>query len=202
MVKNVIFDLGAVLIEWDPALAFADNFDTRAEAEDWMHRIGFHDWNRVQDGGRSFSEGLAAARAQHGALADPLKGYLAAFHLTIEKPVPGSWQIVQALVARDVPLYAITNWAADTWPAALQAYPQLEQAFRDIVVSGQAGLLKPGAAIYELLMQRNGLIAAECIFIDDSLKNVEGARALGIDAIHFTDAEELGKALSDRGLLD
>lgn len=201
MTKSVIFDLGAVLIQWDAALAFADNFDTRDQAEDWMRQIGFDGWNRQQDGGRSFADGLAAAREQHGALADPLDGYLAAFHLTIEKPVPGSWDIVDALLARDVPLYAITNWAAETWPAAVETYPRLTQVFRDIVVSGQAGLLKPDAAIYRLLLDRNGLQPQDCIFIDDSASNVEGARALGIDAILFTDAEALGHALAARGLL-
>lgn len=201
MARNVIFDLGMVLIEWDPALAFADVFDTRDAAEDWMRQIGFDGWNRLQDGGRSFADGIAAAIAQHGELAQPLADYLAAFHLTIEKPVPGSWEILEQLHDADVPLYAITNWSADTWPAAVETYPRLTQVFRDILVSGQEGLLKPEAAIYETLLRRNGLVARDCIFIDDSLKNVEGARALGIDAIHFSTAEELRSMLAARGLL-
>lgn len=198
--RNVIFDLGTVLIEWDAPLAFADVFTTRDAAEGWMRQIDFAGWNRLQDGGRTFAEGLAAARAQHGALADPLDGYLAAFPLTIEKPVPGSWEIVEALVARDVPLFAITNWAAETWPAALERYPRLGQVFRDIVVSGQVAQLKPQPGIYRLLMDRNALRPEDCIFVDDSPANVEGARALGIDAIHFTSAEMLGDELAKRGI--
>ncbi|SMO98649.1 HAD family hydrolase [Paracoccus laeviglucosivorans] len=200
MTKNVIFDLGAVLIQWDAALAFADNFDTRDQAEEWMRQIDFDGWNRLQDGGRRFAEGLDVARARHGALADPLEGYLAAFHLTIEKPVPGSWEIVEGLREQGVPLYAITNWAAETWPAAIDTYPRLTEVFRDIVVSGQVSMLKPQPEIYRLLLDRNGLSASDCIFIDDSRANVEGALALGIDAIHFTDAEALGSVLSQRGL--
>lgn len=199
---NVIFDLGMVLIEWDPALAFADVFDRRDEAEAWLEKIDFLAWNRLQDGGRSFAQGIAAARADHGDLADPLQDYVAAFDLTIEKPVPGSWEILEDLVARNVPLYAITNWSAETWPAAQQAYPRLGQVFRDIVVSGQERQLKPEPQIYQTLLQRNGLAAQDCIFIDDSVANVEGARRLGIDAIHFLDAETLAKALAERGLLD
>lgn len=199
--KSVIFDLGMVLIEWDPALAFADVFTTRAAAEDWLDQIDFHAWNRLQDGGRSFADGMAAARAQHGALADPLQDYLAAFHLTIEKPVPGSWEILEALMARDVPLYAITNWSAETWPEAQAVYPRLGQVFRDVVVSGQVAELKPAPAIYRLLLDRNGLAPQDCVFIDDSAANVEGARKLGIDAIHFTDAAALAQALTARGLL-
>ncbi|MTH78331.1 HAD family hydrolase [Paracoccus aestuariivivens] len=198
--KHVIFDLGAVLIEWDAALAFADVFTTRDAAESWMHEIGFVAWNRLQDGGRSFDDGLAAAKAEHGDLARHLKGYLAAFPVTIEKTVPGSWEILEDLATRDVPLYAITNWAAETWPAALELHPRLATVFKDIVVSGQVAQLKPDAAIYQLLMARNGLEAKDCIFIDDSAANVEGARAVGMDAIHFTGAEALARELALRGV--
>lgn len=198
--KSVIFDLGAVLIEWDAALAFADVFTSRDAAEEWMARIGFADWNRHQDGGRSFAEGLAVARAEHGDAAAALAGYLAAFPVAIEKRVPGSWEIAEALLARGVPLYALTNWAAETWPHALELHPRLSELFRDIVVSGQVHRLKPDAAIYRLLMDRNGLHPEDCIFIDDSMANVEGARALGMDAIHFTDAAALGVELARRGL--
>ncbi|WP_104493209.1 HAD family hydrolase [Paracoccus denitrificans] len=198
--KSVIFDLGGVLIDWDPALAFADVFTSRAEAEAWMKRIGFADWNRIQDGGRSFAEGVAAARAVHGDEARHLAGYPLAFPVAIEKTVPGTWAIAEALLARGVPLYALTNWSAETWPHALELHPRLGGLFADILVSGQVGVLKPEPAIYRLLMDRNGLVAEDCIFIDDSAANAEGARALGIDAIHFTGAEALGEELARRGL--
>ena len=198
--KNVIFDLGAVLIQWDAPLAFADVFTSREAAEDWLTRIDFHAWNRLQDGGRSFQDGLAAAHQQHGDEARHLAGYLDAFALTIDQPVPGSWEIAEALLARGVPMYAITNWSADTWPHALELYPRLTALFGDIVVSGQVGQLKPGPAIYRLLMDRNGLLPQDCIFIDDSPANVQGARDIGMDAIHFTDAATLAQELTRRGL--
>lgn len=198
--KSVIFDLGAVLIEWDPALAFADVFTSRAAAEAWMARIGFDGWNRAQDGGRSFAEGLQAAREAHGDEARHLAGYLAAFPLTIEKTVPGAWEIAEALLARGVPLYALTNWAAETWPDALALHPRLGGLFLDIVVSGEVGALKPAPEIYRLLMDRNGLRPEDCILIDDSPANVEGARATGMDGIRFTDAAALGAELARRGL--
>ena len=199
--KNVIFDLGAVLIEWDPALAFADIFTNRDAAEAWLERIEFHSWNRFQDGGRSFDDGISVARAGHGDEARHLAGYLDAYPLTIETPVPGTWEIAEALLARGVPLYAITNWSAETWPHALALYPRLETIFNDIVVSGQVKQLKPEPAIYRLLLDRNGLAAGDCVFIDDSIANVEGARAVGMDAIHFTGAEALSRELAARGLL-
>ncbi|RQP08275.1 MAG: HAD family phosphatase [Paracoccus sp. BP8] len=199
--KSVIFDLGGVLIDWDPALAFADVFTSRTEAEAWMARIDFPGWNRMQDGGRSFAEGLAAARAEHGDEARHLAGYLAAFPVTIEKTVPGSWAVAEALLARDVPLYALTNWSAETWPHALELHPRLGAIFADILVSGQVGVLKPDPAIFRLLMDRNGLRPGDCIFVDDSPANVEGARALGMDGIHFTGAEALGRDLARRGVI-
>ncbi|MDS9466862.1 HAD family phosphatase [Paracoccus sp. MBLB3053] len=198
--KNIIFDLGAVLIEWDPALAFADVFTTRDAAEAWLREIDFATWNRLQDGGRSFADGIAAARAQHGNRADPLEGYLAAFPVTIEKPIDGSWDILEKLASTGMPLFAITNWSAETWPAALELYPRLSTVFRDIVVSGEVARLKPEPEIYRLLMERNNLVAEDCIFIDDSAANVAGARALGIDAIRFTDADSLAEELSRRGI--
>lgn len=199
--RHVIFDLGQVLIAWDPVLAFIDRLGSREAALGWMARIAFDDWNRLQDGGRSFAEGLAAARAEHGALADPLEGYADRFARTIEQRVPGSWEIAEALLARDVGLYAITNWAAETWPAALALHPRLGQVFRDILVSGHVGMLKPDPAIYRLLMDRNLLHPAECLFIDDNPDNVAAARALGIDAIAFEGAGPLWDALAARGLL-
>ena len=199
--KHIIFDIGAVLVEWDAPLAFAGHFATRDAAIDWMERIGFYDWNHEQDGGRSFAEGLRIAHDQHGELAAPLADYLDTFGLTIAHPVPGSWEILEALHAAQVPLYAITNWAAETWPIALEVHPRLATAFRDVVVSGGEGVLKPRPQIYHLLMQRNALRPEDCLFIDDNPANVEGARVVGIDGLHFTDAGQLALDLAERGIL-
>lgn len=199
---NVIFDLGGVLIDWDPALAFADVFASRDAAEAWMAQIGFAQWNREQDRGRSLAQGLAAAEAAHGDAARHLRGYVAAFAVTIEKRIPGSWEIAEALLARNCPLYALTNWSADTWPAALELHPRLGQIFADIVVSGQVGMIKPEPGIYRLLLDRNGLRAGDCLLIDDNAENVAAAQALGMQAIRFTDAATLARDLTRRGLFD
>lgn len=200
-VKNIVFDLGAVLIGWEPELAFTDHFDDPAQIAPWLSRVDFHAWNRRQDAGRSLAEAVAQARADHGEDAAPLVDYLANFGRTITRPVAGSWEILEALDMAGHPLFAITNWSAETFPAALAQYPRLKTAFRDIVVSGAEKMLKPEPAIYRLLLERNGLHAAESLFIDDSMANVEGARAVGMDAVHFTDADRLARDLEDRGLL-
>ena len=198
--KHIVFDLGNVLIQWDAPRAFAAHFDEPEAARRWMAQIGFDDWNRLQDGGRSMTDGIAVAEAGHGDLAAPLRGYLDGFPASIADPVPGSWQIAERLAARGNALFAITNWGRETWPAAPARYPQLNTLFRDIVVSGIEGMLKPDPAIYRLLLDRNGLIAADCIFIDDSAANVAGAQAVGMDAIRFTDADALRAELAQRGL--
>lgn len=199
--KNIVFDLGRVLIDWKPRLAFRDHFDDPAEVVAWMQRADFHGWNRLQDGGRSLAEGLAAARAELGDDAAPLETYVQRFPLTIADPVAGTWDLIEQLDASEIALFAITNWSADNWPAALARYPRLGTIFRDIVVSGQVGMLKPEAGIYELLLQRNGLSAAECLFIDNSAENVQGAAAVGMKAIRFTNADDLSDRLVRLGLL-
>ncbi|RNF35374.1 HAD family hydrolase [Paracoccus methylarcula] len=198
--KHIVFDLGQVLIEWSPEPAFAGHFDNAEAIRDWMARVDFDGWNRLQDGGRTMAEGLAAARAAHGEDAAPLESYTANFPLTIAAPVPGSWEIAESLKSAGHRLFAITNWSHDNWPAALTGYPRLQTLFEDIVVSGTEGLLKPEPGIYLTLIRRNGIAPDDCIFIDDSAANVEGARAVGMDAIRFTGSEALRMALKERGI--
>ncbi|TRW95529.1 HAD family phosphatase [Paracoccus sp. M683] len=197
---HIVFDLGWVLIGWQPEVAFADHFPDPQAARDWLEQIDFHDWNRTQDGGRSLADGLAAAHARFGDLATPLAAYPAGFAATIAEPMPGTWQIAEALKSAGHRMFAITNWSADNWPAATRLYPRLTTLFEDIVVSGQEKLLKPDPAIYLTLTDRNGIAPTDCLFIDDSATNVDGARAVGMDAIHFTGATALAEALHQRGI--
>lgn len=197
---HIVFDLGNVLIGWQPELAFAQHFPDAETARDWLKRIDFHDWNLTQDGGRSLADGVAAAQATHGDLALPLLDYPAGFPDTIRQPIPGSWDLAFALKDSGHRMFAITNWSADNWPAALHVYPRLTTLFEDIVVSGIERLLKPQPEIYLTLTDRNAIQTADCIFIDDNAANIEGARAVGMDAIHFTDAPALAEALRTRGI--
>ena len=198
---NIVFDIGNVLIRWHPERAIAGHFPDPAEAAAYFKRVGFAEWNLANDGGRSFAEGYADLLAGHPDEAEPLAGYLSRFAETIREPVEGTWALVDRLQTGGHPLYAITNFAAETWPVALALHPRLGQVFRDIVVSGQVRLLKPGPEIYRLLLTRNGLDAGDCLFIDDSPANVEGARAVGMEAHRFTTPEALHADLAARGLV-
>lgn len=201
MTMNLVFDVGNVLIRWRPEQAVAHHFPDPAQALAYLDSVGFYDWNTRQDGGRGFAEGFAALEAAHPGRAAPLADYPARFGDTIREPIAGSWALIDRLAARGHRLFAITNFAAYTWPVALTLHPRLGTAFADTVVSGIEGLLKPEAAIYRLLLERNALDPATCLFIDDSAANVAGARAVGMAAHHFTTPGGLEADLRRHGLV-
>ncbi|MEM8849581.1 MAG: HAD family phosphatase [Pseudomonadota bacterium] len=194
----VIFDIGGVLVDWQPHLAWADEL-SEPDTRTFMARIDFPALNLRADGGETFAA-LAAA------LPDPddarrLAAYPSLYARTVQNAVPGTWAVLDALHAKGVPTHAITNWSAETWPEGVKAHPRLAQVFGTLIVSGREHLLKPDPAIFHLLCTRADVAPETCVFIDDGLHNVDGARAVGMDAIHFTGADALRAALTERGLL-
>ena len=144
---------------------------------------------------------VAALEAAHPGQTAPLADYPARFADTIREPIAGTWALIDRLSATGHRLFAITNFAAYTWPVALELHPRLGTCFEHTVVSGHAQVLKPDPAIYRLLLERNALDPGDCLFIDDSPANVAGARAVGMAAHHFTTSRGLAEALAQRGLL-
>lgn len=200
MIDNVVFDVGKVLIEWDPRHLYRDLIPDAAAMERFLADVCNADWNREQDRGRPWAEGIADLSARFPDQAHLIRAFREGWHRMVPGHVPGTLDLLEALRARGVPLYAITNFAADTWEECLPRFPVLGQ-FRDVVVSGREGVLKPDAAIFRLLLDRNGLDPARCLFIDDSPANVRGAEAVGMRAHHFRDAATLETELRDLGLL-
>lgn len=198
---NIVFDIGNVLVRWNLHAAFEGHFASPAETDAYLAEVGFSDWNRQQDGGRTWADAITDLRSRHGERAHPASLYPERHRLTIAEPIEGTWDLAQRLADKGHALYAITNWSAESWNDALAIHPRLADRFRDIVVSGREKMLKPDAAIYRLLIERNGLNAADCLFIDDSAANVEGAKAVGMDAVRFTDPATLERDLTERGLL-
>jgi len=198
---NIVFDIGNVLIRWVPERAVAQAFPDPVAARAYLEAVGFDAWNLAQDGGRSFAEGIAALDAAHPGRAAPLADYPERFADTIREAIPGSWDLLDRLAARGHRIFAITNFAAETWPRALAVHPRLGAVFEDVVISAHERLLKPDPAIYELLLERNGLAAAECLFIDDRAENVDGARRVGMAAHHFSTPAALETDLVARGFL-
>lgn len=196
--KHVVFDIGAVLINWHPALAWSDElglYGSRA----FLNRVGFEKLNFACDGGVLFEDA-----AQH--VADPqdaarVAQYVERYAKTLPSRIEGSWECLYALKEADARVFAITNWSAQTWPAGCAVYPELAEVFETTVVSGQVGMLKPGVGIYHHFLEKAGVAAEDCVFTDDGLHNCLGARAVGMDAIHFTGPDALEAGLKDRGLL-
>ena len=194
-----VFDVGNVLVDWQPHLAWMAELGSRAEVEAFMARINFPALNLRGDNGETF-EAMAAE------IADPedarrFRAYPDQYALTIPNAIEGTWDIIDRLKTRGTPIHAITNWSAETWPIGVATHPRLGEAFGTTIVSGQEGILKPDARIFKLLCDRAGVAAGECVFIDDRADNVAGAQDAGMDAICFTDPTALEAALNDRGML-
>ena len=197
---NVVFDIGNVLVPWEPRALYRKIFATEAEVEWFITHVCNSAWNLEQDRGRSFAEGVAELTARFPEHADAIAAYDLRWHETVLGPIDGTVEILEDLRQRGTPLYAITNFNQDKFRETLERFSFLG-AFRDIVVSGDARVLKPDPAIYQVLLERNGLDAASCVFIDDSEKNVRGAEAVGMKAIHFTTPDALRTALVALGVL-
>jgi 2-haloacid dehalogenase len=197
---TVVFDLGNVLIGWDPRALYRPLFAGReAEMEWFLTHVCNHEWNLEQDRGRSFEEGVALLTAAHDARWHALiQAYHARWPEMLTGELAGSVALLERLHTLGTPLYAVTNWNHETFQHARERYAFL-QRFRGIVVSGEERLIKPDLAIYQRLFERYQLVPETCVFIDDSSVNVEGAAAAGMHVVHFRDAAQLEVALRALG---
>jgi 2-haloacid dehalogenase len=197
---NIIFDIGMVLIKWDPRNLYRKMFDDEAKMEWFLAHVCTGAWNLEQDRGRSFGDAVTHLKPHHPDYAAEIDAYNTRWAEMIPGVIEGSVDILETLHKNGTPLYAITNWNQDKFNETKLNYPFLG-LFRDIVVSGDEKLIKPDPEIFEICLKRNKLKAAECLFIDDSEKNVKGAEAVGMHAHHFTSPEKLRADLKTRGLL-
>jgi 2-haloacid dehalogenase len=199
--RAVIFDVGNVLYGWDP-----DAFLVRQIADDearlrFIEDVDLYAWHETLDGGRPYAEAAAELEEKFPQYARLIAAWSDRFGETISGPVPGVHPVVEALAARGVPLYAITNFSADFWPPFFAREQAFFARFRDIVVSGEVKLLKPDPAIYWLALDRFRLRPADALFVDDREINVEAALAVGMKAHFFVDAADLQARLDAEGLL-
>jgi 2-haloacid dehalogenase len=193
--SRVVFDIGNVLIHWNPRLIYRSIFASEAEIDDFLTRILPPEWNLEQDRGRSWQEAEESRIALFPEHAHAIRAYRARWRESVPHAIEGTVDILGSLQRAGVPLYAITNFARDTFAEACELYPFLRTSFIDIVVSAEERLIKPDPAIFEVLLARQKLRAEDCIFIDDSPKNVDGAAALGFRARHCTTPEALRQDL-------
>jgi 2-haloacid dehalogenase len=197
---TVIFDLGAVLIDWNPRYLYRSLIDDPAEMERFLAEVTTQAWNHEQDRGRRWADAVAELVERHPAHAELIRAYHERWPEMLGEQLHETVDLLAELRDAGVALYALTNWSAETWPIAVDRYPFLAW-FRGIVVSGEVGVAKPDAGIYEVLGERYGVVPAESVFIDDQPANVEAARRLGFRAIRFTDAASARRELVVLGLL-
>lgn len=199
-IEAVVFDIGKVLVEWDLALIYRDLIADPAERAWFVRHVVTPEWHFQHDAGRPLAEMLPeriAEYPQHEAL---IRRYASHFGESIPGPVPGTAALVEALDARGVPLFAITNFGAEFWPGFAPRFPVLER-FRDIVISGVERLAKPDPAIFALAETRFGLPGGAMLFIDDNAHNIAAARECGWQAHHFHNAAGLEADLRQRALI-
>lgn len=199
----VIFDLGGVLIDWDPRHLYRELFaGDEAGMERFLGEVCTPAWNHELDRGGSFAEAIAELGARHPAQRAMIDAYHARWLEMVAGPIPGTVQILEELDAREVPLFAITNWSAETFALVRQdpTFAFLDR-LRAIFVSGELRLVKPEPEIFRHAIAAIGAPPAACLFIDDIAANITAAAALGLATHHFTGPEALRADLARCGLL-
>jgi 2-haloacid dehalogenase len=196
---TVVFDLGGVLIDWDPRYLYRQLLP-EDEIDRFLDEIGFRAWNLAQDAGGSWDDAVERLAAEHPHRRDLIAAYPARFAETMSGPVPGTVELLRELHAQGTRLLALTNFSAESYPHAVAAFDFLD-LFEGVVVSGAEELAKPDPAIFALLIERYRLEPATTVFVDDSPHNVDAATAAGLRAVLFTGADDLRRDLSRLGLL-
>jgi len=198
MITTILFDLGKVLIGWNPIIPYLKAFDGDREKAQWfLDNICTMDWNEEQDAGRILAEATRIKTAEYPEYEDLIKLYYDEWETMLTGAIEGTVEIFRELKeSKKYRIYAITNWSAETFPVAQARYEFL-QWFEGISVSGELKMRKPFPEIYQYTLEKYNISPSEAVFIDDNLKNVEAARALGIHAIHFHNPEQLRASLSE-----
>jgi len=200
MVRAVIFDIGNVLIQWDIRRLYRQLLADEALIDEFLQEVDWFAWNLELDRGARWDESVAELSARHPHRRALIEASHTRWGETVAGEIAGAVEILETLRADGTPLYAITNFSAEKFAEVHLRFSFLNNSFSDIVVSAHERLVKPDPAIYRLCLERNGLAAGDCIFIDDAPDNVAAAADLGIDGVLFTDPETLRRDLGARGI--
>ena len=199
--RVVVFDLGGVLIDWNPRHLYRQLFDDEAAMERFLAEVCHTAWNEEQDRGRTFAEAIEEAAGRFPEERALIEAYHQRWGEMLAGPIEGSVAVLAELKEAGHELHALTNWSVETFPIARERYAFLDW-FGSILVSGEERLIKPDPRIFELLLERIGRTAEACVYIDDNPKNAAAAAALGFDAVHFRSPAQLRADLTRLGVLE
>lgn len=198
-IDHIVFDIGKVLIHYDPNLPFSRIIPDAEERQWFFQNVCTHEWNLEQDRGRKWEDAEALLIAQYPDREGHIRAFRKHWHEMVPHAYDGSVEIMLGLIDKGHDVTMLTNFAADTFVEARRIFPFLNNT-RGVTVSGEIGLIKPDVAIYEKHARDFGLTPENAIFIDDTMVNVKGARAAGWQAVQFTDPETLRKDLIAHGV--
>lgn len=193
-IKNIVFDFGGVLVDWNPRYLYKDHFQDENEMEFFLKNICTDEWNLQQDKGRSLSEATLELQNKFPTYYSLIQLYYDKWEMMLKGEIPDTVSLLYLLKKR-YRIFGLTNWSAETITIAYKRFSFFKE-FDGIVVSGEEKLIKPGKDIYQLLLDRYKIKAENTIFIDDHFRNVEAAGEIGFHAIHFKNATKLIEDLS------
>ena len=200
-IKTIIFDFGNVLLEWNPRNVYQRYFPDDPEGmERFFEEVNFADWNLQQDKGRPFKEGVAILSQQFPHHSHLIQAYHDHWVESVGGSIAGTVRILKQLKQAGYSLYGLSNWSAETFPYARKKYDFLD-LLDDIVISGEVGHIKPDPEIFQIMLEKIGKAAPECLFIDDSLTNINQAQKMGFATVHFQSPEQLETSLRELKLL-
>ncbi|UMQ42181.1 HAD family phosphatase [Chryseobacterium sp. Y16C] len=199
-IKNIIFDFGGVLMDWNPRYFFKDYFNDDEKMEYFLENVAQSAWNEEQDRGRTLSEGTEVQVKKFPDWEKEIRAYYDNWTTMLKSDIPQNVEVLRKLAKTHYHLFGLTNWSEETFPYALENYDFFQLFDGKIVVSGTEKLIKPDPKIWYVLLERYHLKPQESVFIDDSLKNIETARSLGFETVHITPETNLEKELIDLGI--
>ena len=200
MIKNIIFDFGGVVMDWDPRYFFKDHFKDDEKMEHFLKNIVTDEWNGEQDRGRTLAEGTEIQVAKHPEWEKEIRAYYDNWTTMLKSDIPHNVEVLRKLEHSKYELFGLTNWSAETFPYALENYDFFKIFNEKIVVSGTEKLIKPDPTIWEVLLNRYHIKAEESVFIDDNSRNIEVAKSLGFICVHIKADTDLEKELKNLGV--
>lgn len=200
MIKNIIFDFGGVVMDWDPRYFFKDHFNDDEKMEHFLKNIVTDEWNAEQDRGRTLEEGTEIQVTKHPEWEKEIRAYYDNWTTMLKSDIPHNVAVLRKLEHSKYELFGLTNWSAELFPYAVENYDFFTIFEDKIVVSGTEKLIKPDPEIWKVLLNRYQIKAEESVFIDDNFNNIEVAKSLGFICVHIKNDTDLEKELKDLGV--